>query len=70
MLVNAPVVCASALEELWAGGFASGGVSVDWTIDQITGIDASPRERVSRLGNINQTLKILVNSIPTTYSLI
>ena len=52
MLVNASVVYASALEELWAGGFASGGVSVDWTIDQITGIDASPRERVSRLGAI------------------
>ena len=43
MLVNV-----SALEELWAGGFASRGVSVDW----ITGIDASPRERVSRPGAI------------------
>ena len=52
MLVNASVVYASALEELWVGGFASGGVSVDWTIDQITEIDASPRERVSRLGAI------------------
>ena len=47
MLVNA-----YALEELWAGGFASGGVSVDWTIDRTTGIDASPRERVSRPGAI------------------
>ena len=52
MLVNVPVVCASALEELWAGGFASGGVSVDWTVDRTTGIDASPRERVSRPGAI------------------
>ena len=52
MLVNASVVYASALEKLWARGFASGGVSVDWTIDRITGIDASPRERVSRLGAI------------------
>ena len=43
MLVNVPIACASILEELWAGGFASGGVFVDWT----TGIDASPRERVS-----------------------
>ena len=39
MLVNA-----SALEELWAGGFALRGVSVNWTI----GIDASPHKRVSR----------------------
>ena len=52
MLVNAPVVCASALEELWARGFASGGVSVDWTVDQTTGIDVSPRERVSHPGVI------------------
>ena len=42
MLVNVLVACASVLEELWAGGFASGGVFIDWT----TGIDASPRERV------------------------
>ena len=26
VLVNVSVVCASVLEELWAGGFASGGV--------------------------------------------
>ena len=44
MLVNVLVVCASALGELWAGGFASGGVYVDWT----TEIDASSRERISR----------------------
>ena len=47
MLVNASVVCASELEELWAGGFALGGVSVDWTVDRTTGINASPREHVS-----------------------
>ena len=47
MLVNAPVVCASALEELWAGGFASEGVSIDWIVDRTTEIDASPRERIS-----------------------
>ena len=47
MLVNTPIVCASELEELWARGFALGGVSVDWTVDRTTGIDASPRERVS-----------------------
>ena len=47
MLVNVPVVCASELKELWVGGFASGGVSVDWTVDRTTGINASPRERVS-----------------------
>ena len=52
MLVNVPVVCASALEELWAGGFASKGVSVNWTVDRTTGVDASPRERVSRPGAI------------------
>ena len=48
MLVNAPVACVSALEELWAEGFASGGVSIDWT----TRIDASPHERVSHPGAI------------------
>ena len=48
MLVNALVVCASTLEELWTGGFASGGVSVDWTVDWTTGIDALPCEHVSR----------------------
>ena len=52
MIVNVTVVCAFALEELWAGGFASGGVSVDWTVDQTTGTDASPREHVSRPGAI------------------
>ena len=52
MLVNALVVSASALEELWGGGFASGGVSIDWTLDRTTGIDASPREHVSRPGAI------------------
>ena len=52
MLVNVPVVCASVLEELWARGFASRGVSIDWIVDWTTGIDASPRERVSRSGAI------------------
>ena len=52
MLVNVPVVCAFALEELWAGGFASGGVSVDWTVDQTIGIDVSPRKHVSSPGAI------------------
>ena len=52
MLVNASVVCAFALEEFCMGGFASGGVSVDWTVDWITGINASPREHVSRPGAI------------------
>ena len=48
MLVNVPVVCASALEELCTGGFDSRAVSVDWT----TGIDASPHECISRPGAI------------------
>ena len=48
MLVNAPVVCASTLEELWAGGFTLGGVFVDWA----TKIDVSHRKRVSRPGAI------------------
>ena len=48
MLVNASVVCASTLEELWTGEFALRAVSVDWTI----GIDASPHECVSRPGAI------------------
>ena len=52
MLVNVPVVCAFALEELWVGGFASGGVFVNWTVDRTTGIDASPHERVCRPGAI------------------
>ena len=52
MLVNVLVVCASALEELWAGGFASEGVSIDWTVDWTIGIDALPRNRVSHLGAI------------------
>ena len=52
MLVNKLVVYAFALEELWAGGFALGGVSVDWTVDRTTRIDFSPRERVSRPGTI------------------
>ena len=52
VLVNAPVVCAFVLGELWAGGFALGGVSVDWTVDRTTGIDATPCERVSRPGAI------------------
>ena len=52
MLVNASVVCASALEEFWMGGFASGGVSIDWTVDWTTGIDASLCERVSHPGAI------------------
>ena len=46
MLGNVPV--ASALEELWVEGFASGDVFVDWT----TGINALPREHVSRPGAI------------------
>ena len=52
MLVNALVVYASVLEELWVGGFASRGVFVDWTVDQTTEIDASPHERVCRPGAI------------------
>ena len=48
MLVNAPAAYTSALEELWAGGFASGGVSIDWT----TEINALPHVRVSRPGAI------------------
>ena len=52
MLVNAPIACTSTLEEIWMGRFASGGVSVDWTVDWTIGIDVSPRERVSRLGAI------------------
>ena len=52
MLVNALVVCASALEELWTGGLASGGVSIDWTVDWTTRINASPRECVSHPGAI------------------
>ena len=52
MLVNVPVVFASAVEELWAGGFASGDVSIDWTVDWTTKIDASPREHVSHPGAI------------------
>ena len=52
VLINVLVVCTSALEELWVGGFFLGGVSVDWTIDWTTKIDASPRERVSHPGAI------------------
>ena len=52
MLVNALVACAYVLEELWAEGFALGGVFVDWIVDWTIGIDASPRERVSRPGAI------------------
>ena len=52
MLVNALVVYISALEELWVGGFALGGVFVYWTVDWTTGIDVSPREHVSHPGAI------------------
>ena len=52
MLANVPVACASTLKELWVEGFSLGGVPVDWTIDWITGIDASRREHVSHPGAI------------------
>ena len=48
MIANVSVGCASTLEELWAGGFASRGGSDDIPIDWNTKKDASCRERFSR----------------------